>query len=225
MRHERLGQVSVIRLGDGENRFSPAWLDDVERALDEVEKLDGAGGLVTVGEGKFFSNGLDVDWMVDNPRQAEPYLARVQRLLARVLTFDGPTVAAVSGHAFGAGAMLALAHDWRFMREDRGYLCLPEVDLGLPFAPGLLALLQCKLTPAQATEALLTGRRFPGPAAREVGLVTGVAPQEELLEVALEHAGALTGKPAGAVSGIKRDLYAAAVAALTSLAPEVGTSA
>lgn len=48
-----------------------------------------------------------------------------------MLTLPMPTVAAVTGHAFGGGALLAMAHDWRVMRGDRGYFCFPEVDIRL----------------------------------------------------------------------------------------------
>jgi enoyl-CoA hydratase/carnithine racemase len=58
-----------------------------------------------------------------------------------------PTVASFNGHAFGAAAMLATAHDYRVMRDDRGYFCFPEVDINIPFTPGIAALIQAKLSP------------------------------------------------------------------------------
>src|SRR5689334_13950442 len=113
--------VHVLTLGDDENRFSPDWLTAVEDALDEV--VAAPAPLVTLGEGKQYSSGLDLDWLGQNPDQFAPYVARVEALFARVLTLPVPTVAAVNGHAFGAGAMLAIGHDWRVMREDRGFFC------------------------------------------------------------------------------------------------------
>ena len=210
----REGPVAVLHLGDDENRFSPAWIDEVDRLLDQV--LDGtdSSGLVTVADGRFWSNGLDIAWIAAHPDQLEDYLGRVHALLARFLTCPVPTAAAVSGHAFGAGAMLALAHDWRFMRADRGFLCLPEVDLGISFSAGMLAVLTAKLTPAQATDLLLTGRRFGGGEAQAAGLVLAAVPQPELQSRAVAHVQQLAGKPASALGPIKRDLYAAAVAAL-----------
>ena len=97
--------------------------------------IDDAGrdarALVTVGTGKHYSNGFDLDFLGALPRgDLEAFMDRVLRLLTRLLTFPVPTVAAVNGHAFGIGAMLALAHDRRVMRADRGWFCLPEIDLG-----------------------------------------------------------------------------------------------
>lgn len=210
----RSGPLSVLHLGSDENRLSPAWLGEVTHLLDAARDDEGSTGLVTVAEGKFWCNGLDVDWIGEHPDQLAEYLESVHALLGRFLAFPAPTVAAVSGHAFGAGAMLALAHDWRVMRSDRGFLCLPEVDLGLPFTEGMLALLTAKLTPAQATDTLLTGQRFGGIDACTAGLVTAAVDEGEVRARASALVQQYAGKPRGAVATIKRDLYAPALLAL-----------
>lgn len=204
----REGDVFVLDLGDDENRFSPGSIAAIGAALDEVETADGAS-LVTVGSGKQYSSGLDLGWLADpaNAEDAGGFVADVQRLLARLVVFPGYTVAAINGHAFAAGAMLSAAHDLRLMREDRGFWCLPEVDLGLPFTPGMTALLRAKLPPAAANAALVTGRRFDGPTAASLGIVDDTAAESDLLDravsLAAEHAGR-----AGAVRQIiKRGLY------------------
>ncbi len=58
---ETQDDIAVLTLGDDENRFSPEWLDTVDAHLDDVEA--NARGLITVGQGKFYSNGLDLDWL------------------------------------------------------------------------------------------------------------------------------------------------------------------
>ena len=108
----------------------------------------GPRALVTAATGKFFSNGLDLEWLGAHGDQNEDYIARVHALFARVLALPVVTVAALQGHTFAAGAMLALAHDLRVMRADRGFWCLPEADIGIPFATGMSALIQARLTPA-----------------------------------------------------------------------------
>ena len=57
------GHVRVLRLDDGENRFNRASIDALHAALDEVAAVVGPVALVTVGSGKFFSNGLDLEWL------------------------------------------------------------------------------------------------------------------------------------------------------------------
>ncbi|MGZ5398062.1 MAG: hypothetical protein ACXWEI_22205 [Mycobacterium sp.] len=64
---ERLGAVFVLTLGENENRFHPDNLAAINAALDEVEAADGASAVVTTGGGKFYSNGLDLDFMPPTP--------------------------------------------------------------------------------------------------------------------------------------------------------------
>ena len=103
----------------------------------------------------------------------QAFIDRSVVLLARFLTAPVPTVAALNGHAFGWGAMFALAHDQRVQRADRGWLCLPEVDLGLQFHPLQLSLIQAKLSPAAVAESILAGRRWDAEAALAAGVVDG----------------------------------------------------
>ncbi|GAA4158104.1 enoyl-CoA hydratase-related protein [Actinomadura keratinilytica] len=208
------GPVFVLDLGGDENRLSPDWIGAVHGHLDSVVDRSGPAALITTGRGKFFSNGLDLDWLGAHPEELLPYVERVHGLLARVLSLPVPTIAAVNGHAFGAGAMLALAHDFRVMRTDRGYLCLPEVDINMPFTPGMAALVQAKLTPAAAIASMTTGHRFGGPQARELGLVDDVADLERLIAVADARVRPLAGKDRATLGAIKTTMFASALAAL-----------
>ncbi|OBF95918.1 enoyl-CoA hydratase/carnithine racemase [Mycolicibacterium flavescens] len=211
---ERHGAVYVLPLGEDENRFHPDRLTAMNSALDEVEGADGPKAVVTTGSGKFYSNGLDLDFMAANPDAAEANLADVHALLARVLAFPAPIIAAVQGHAFAAGAMLALAHDQIVMRADRGFFCLPEVDLGIPFTAGMNALIRSRLPIATAHEAMTTARRYGGEDARAAGIVAATAGEGDVLDAAVARADALAAK-AGAVFGtIKARLYAEVIAEL-----------
>jgi enoyl-CoA hydratase/carnithine racemase len=205
--------IAVLNLGNDENRFSPEWLSTVNGYLDRIESGE-ARALVTTGDGKFYSNGLDLDWLAAHSDQGDWYVDQVQRLLARVLAAPVPTVAAVNGHAFGAGAMLGLAHDFRVMRVDRGYYCFPEVDIRIPFTPGMAGLIQAKLTPAAAVEAMTTGRRYGGADAATIGLVTASAAADELTSTAVGLVAPLTGKDPGTLHAIKSTMFAGATAAL-----------
>ncbi|WP_284746453.1 enoyl-CoA hydratase/isomerase family protein [Amycolatopsis sp. RTGN1] len=201
--------MTVLPLGDDENRFTPEWLQRVHSTLDEVDDM-----LVTTGGGKFYSNGLDLEWLMANGDKASEYVAEVQELFARVLTLPVPTVAAINGHAFGAGAMLAMAHDFRVMRSDRGYFCFPEADINIPFTPGMAALIQGKLTPSAAIASMTTGRRFGGPDALSFGLVDEIAAEGDVVKVASERVKALAGKDRGTLGAIKATMFAPAVTAL-----------
>ncbi len=209
-------KIAVINLGDDENRFSPEFLDTINAHLDDVEKA-GAQGLVTAGGAKFYTNGLDLDWLGAHAEQGQAYVARVQALLARVLTFPAPTAAAVTGHAFGAGAMLAIAHDVRVMRADRGYFCFPEVDIRIPFSDGMAALIQAKLTPRAAVASMTTGRRFGGADAAEYGIVDATAGEGEVTAAATDLVRPLAGKDPGTLGAIKQTMFRTAAQALTNV--------
>jgi Delta3-Delta2-enoyl-CoA isomerase len=212
---ERQGDVTVVRMAAGENRFNPAMLDALDAALDDVEGAEGPGAVVLTGEGKFFSNGLDLDWMGSAPPGGpEQLVRRVHGLLARLLVFPTATVAAVNGHSFAAGAMMAAACDARVMRADRGFVCLPEVDIGLPFTPGMTALLKARLPAATAHGAMTSGRRYGGEQALAAGLVDEAVAEERVLAAAVERAAALASKPRATLGAIKRNLYADALAEL-----------
>ncbi len=131
----------------------------------------------------------------------------MQTVLARVLELGVPTVAAVNGHAFGAGAMLALCHDAVVMRADRGYWCLPEVDLGMELTPGELGLIRAKLPPAVANEALTTGRRYSGPEALAAGIVQRTAEVDDVLDDATGIAAERAIRAGRTLRSIKRGLY------------------
>lgn len=204
--------VHVLDLGDTENRFSPDWMVAIDRLLDEV--VAAPAPLVAVARGKFYSNGLDLDWVGEHPGEFSSYVAQVQRLYARILTLPVPTATAVNGHAFGAGAMLALAFDWRVMRSDRGFFCFPEVDIRIPFSTGMAALIQAKVSARTAVDAMTTGARFGGPDALAAGLVDGVAGEEELLEEAVARVAHLQGKDTETLGRIKSTMYADVVTAL-----------
>lgn len=208
------GNVWILHLGDDENRFNPDWMTAVADALDEVVAKPEPRALVTHASGKIWSNGLDLDWLGQNQDQVQPFVDQVHDLFARFLAAPVPTVAAIQGHCFAAGAMLALAHDWRVMRADRGYFCLPEADINIPFTPGMSALIQSRLTPAVATTAMIGAKRFGGEEAAARGIVDAAVAEDEVLSAAVELAGAQAAKLGGTLATIKERMYAPALATL-----------
>ncbi|MGG7100046.1 enoyl-CoA hydratase-related protein [Rhodococcus sp. 24CO] len=211
-------KIAVLDLGDDENRFSPDWLDSVDKLLDQALR-EGAHALITTATGKFYSNGLDLDWLGAHTDKANWYVQQVQSLFARMLTYPMPTVAAVNGHAFGAGAMLGVAHDYRVMRDDRGYYCFPEVDINIPFTEGMAALIQAKLSPASAVVAMTTGRRYGGSDALAAGLVDATASVEALTTKAIDIVAPIGPKNPGTLGAIKSTMFASVVTALHTERP------
>jgi enoyl-CoA hydratase/carnithine racemase len=212
-RHEA---VFVLDLGDTENRFHPDWMTSVNALLDEVEKGDDPRALVTTASGKIWSNGLDLEWLFEHPEQFPSYTSAVHNLFARVLSLPMVTVAALQGHTFAAGAMLSLCHDFRLMRADRGFWCLPEADINIPFSVGMGALIQSRLTPQTAHEAMVAAKRFGGNEAYARQIVDEALPEPEIRERAIALAQAHASKAGPALNTIKTRMYASVLAALTS---------
>jgi enoyl-CoA hydratase/carnithine racemase len=211
----RDGEVFVLRMDAGENRFHPDFVRAWNAALDEVEAAEGPKALVTTGSGKFYSNGLDLDWMLgEGQGHANEYLHSVLAVIGRVLVFPAISVAAINGHAFGAGAQLAIAHDYRVMRTDRGYLCMPEIDMRVPLHPGMTAILQARLSKQTVHEVIATGKRYAAEEARARLIVEEALPEVEVLPRAVALAAGLAAKAHPVMSALKRGLYAPVLAAM-----------
>ena len=208
---QRTDDVYVLDLGDDENRFTREWMTDISEALDEIDGAEGPRALLTVASGKFWSNGLDLDWLTSNVDKAGEYVGQVHNLLVRMLSTQVPSIAVLQGHTFAAGALLALGHDFRIMRSDRGFFCLPEVDISIPFSPGMSAMIQGRLTPNTAHEAMCTGRRYGGNDALEAGIVSQALTEEELLPAATELARSLAPKAGTTLQTIRSTMYREAI--------------
>lgn len=173
--------VLTLRVDRGSNVFNPSLNSALSAALDVVEQREHPKALVVTGVGKFFSNGLDLEFLGSND-DASSMIEGVWRVLARLLVMDCRTVAAVNGHAFGAGLFLALACDHRLMRTRRGYLNWPEVNLGMPLSEGFAALTRAKVTdPRVLRDGVLGGRRYDSAAAAAAGLVDEECDVDRLL--------------------------------------------
>lgn len=192
--HERPGGTLVeLRMEAGENRWNTTFTRAFAAALDEVEAVTGPAVLITTSaDEKFFSNGLDLDWIMSGGGgeggEREAFGPEYMALLARIMTLGLPTVSAVNGHCFGAGLMVALCHDIRIMRADRGYLCANELEIGLPIPEPELAMFAHKLSPDAFHQTVVLARRWTGSDALAVGMVQQIEPQDRVVPAAMEAA-------------------------------------
>lgn len=198
--------VFLLDLGDGDNRFNLESVRAIDALLDEVDQSSPPTALITTASGKIWHNGLDLEWLAETGAWG-PLVTAVEHLFGRLMSLPMPTVAAVQGHAFAGGAMLALAHDVRVMREDRGYLCLPEVDLNLSFSEGFASIIEAKLPQPALHRMAVLGQRIPGEAAFKMGVVDALASESEVQNVAVATAGALSQKAGTAMADIRRNFY------------------
>jgi|SRR5688572_26694699 len=213
-RLDRVDEIYVLDLGSDRNVFNPDFVGEVSAALDEVVACAPPRGLVTTGSGEFFSFGFDLEWIADNPDAVGDLVAEMHELIARLLELPAPTVAALQLHAFAGGGLLALAHDYRVMREDRGYIGLPEIDVRIAFTPGMTELVKSRLAPQVAHEALTSGRRYTGEEAHAAGIVDELAAADDVVPRAIAKAKRLGGKDPATYGAIKANLYRETLASL-----------
>ena len=206
----RSGELLIIDFGDDDNRTSVAWVEAMNDLLDEAteQALRTPTALITTGSAKHYSNGLDLEHMatITEP-EISAYVRTVEGVLGRLLTFPAPTVAAVNGHAFGAGAFALVAHDYAVMRADRGFVCWPEVHLQMVFTPGLMAMIRNLLSNSTAREALTTGRRYGGPDAVAAGFVAEAVALDQLMAAASSYGRAHAATAGPNLGQIKRHLH------------------
>lgn len=196
-----------------EGKFNPDSLAAFCGALDQAEGDESIQGLLITGEGKTFAQGLDLDYLTrENPDKAMAFVDQCMAAVGQLLVFPVPVVTAINGHAFGLGAMIVLASDYKVMREDRGYFCLPEIDLSMVLIPPMNALVTGKLSGNNLRDVLLAGQRFGGIEAHARGIVDQHCAMEDLNTTAMALAQPLLGKDRAALTGLKRGINAAILA-------------
>ncbi|KAJ2713434.1 hypothetical protein H4R19_002256 [Coemansia spiralis] len=229
---ERPG-VFLLELNNGpENRFTKQFVAEVGQALDYIdvaldrlgpEEAAKGGALVTTSAGKFYSNGLAIEAAM---KQGDAFYVPYLQMLARLLTFRVPTVAAINGHAFAGGCMFAMAHDYRIMRADRGWIAMNEVDIGIPLIAGMAAIVKCKISDAShMRDCLLAGQRFTSSDALAARFIDCAVPEDKLLDTALEYAVRLAPKASGLnakIHLIKAEIYREAAVLLLAGGTDAG---
>ncbi len=200
----------------GENQIGSSMLEQWTDVLDRVESESGPRALVVTGTEHFWSTGLDLDELISlSETERLSFMHRFDRVLGRILTAPFATVAALNGHTVAGGALLALAHDYRIMRLDRGYMSLPSVDVGIPFTPGMSALISAKIPQPAAHDLVVSCRQIGGDEALELGVVNRTAASADVLSESVSLAASLANKNPSALQTVKRRLYPEATAMLT----------
>lgn len=203
--------VAIITMNDNENRFNPEFLQTFLAVLDQVEhKTETRTLIVQSAHEKIFSNGIDLEWLVGilhdrDLDAAKAFFYLLNQLFKRILTFPLITVAAINGHAFAGGAILCCAFDFRFMRSDRGFFCFPEVDLGIPFLPGMNAMLKKALPMYMVEEMQYTGNRLTAEDCEKHHIIRKACHVNNLMDEVLTFAKGLK-KERGIVAEMKKRL-------------------
>ena len=205
--------IALLTMKSGENRFNLGFCNELLNALDDIEKKTSVTALVVrSADEKIWCNGMDLDWLVPAIGRKDPDVEKFfdtqDQVYRRITFYPMITVAALTGHAFAGGAILACSFDFRLMRADRGFLCFPEVDLNIPFLPYMDALVQRAMPMHKVFEAELTGKRFTAAELEKYNVIRKACPSaDETVKEAVAFAKSLN-KGRGIVSEMKKVMNA-----------------
>jgi enoyl-CoA hydratase/carnithine racemase len=184
---KKQGGVAVVDMCNGANRMNQVFSEEMIRCLDEVAAdTEVTSVILTSSDEKNFSQGIDVEWIggklaAGDNDAVKQFMYRMNIIFKRLLLFPVPVVAAMNGHAFGNGAIIACACDFRFMRKDRGFFCFPEVDVSIPFLPGMIGFVRKAVPESCFNELLLSGRRATADELETAGVILNACDNQEAL--------------------------------------------
>jgi enoyl-CoA hydratase/carnithine racemase len=193
--------VAILKMVSGENRHNPDFNAEMLAAFDEIEKDTSIYSVVIVStDKKNWSLGIDLTWMMtaigkQDQESIKKFMYGLNDIFTRLLTFPMPVIAAINGHCFGDGSIMACACDFRFMKADRGFFCFPEVDIDIPLLPGMQACVKKALPYYKVEEMIFSGKRTGAPELAEHNIIVkACADEEELMKDALAFAKTFTKK-------------------------------
>jgi len=192
---EKDGGVAIVTMTNGQNRQNRIFAGDMLKTLDEIlADLSVQSVVLTSNDEKNFSQGVDVDWLMEkfgeqDFQSIKDFMYGMNEVFKKLLLFPVPVIAAINGHAFGNGAIISCACDFRFMRADKGFFCFPEVDIGIPFLPGMIAFVKKAIPYYKFQEMKYTGRRCGAPELEKHNIIVkSCADREELMKESVEFA-------------------------------------
>jgi enoyl-CoA hydratase/carnithine racemase len=188
-------KVAIVSMNNGANRQNLAFAQAMLAVFDEIlADKEIAAVVLTSSDEKNFSQGVDVEWLsqrfqAGDTAAIKAFLYGMNDVFKKLLLAPVPVIAAINGHAFGNGAILSCACDFRFMKSDKGFFCFPEVDLGIPFLPGMIAFIKKAIPYYLYNEMKLTGRRVGALELAEKHVLEKASPdQASLMQDALAFA-------------------------------------
>jgi len=195
--------VAVITLDDGKaNVYTHEVLDSLSESLDEAESDPAATAVLLVGRPGRFSAGFDLAAMTASAESMRDLVAAGGRFVARLLLEPLPVVAACTGHALAAGALVLLAADHRVGAAGDWKIGLNEVAIGMALPVWAVELARYRM-PSSEFDRIVLGQTGGPEEARAAGFLDRVVAPEDLIGEATAAAINLAGLRTGAVRGTK----------------------
>lgn len=205
--------VAILTMTNGENKQNLDFSNTLNAMLEEIIADKSVTALIiTSNDEKNFSQGIDVEWILGKLQKKEykpvnDFISGMDRVFKKLLLYPMPVIAAINGHAYGNGSIMSCACDFRFMTSDRGFFCFPEVNLGIPFRPGMNAFIKKAVPLYKLSEMQLTGNRFTAPELEAHHIILKACDdKEDLMTKALAFAKTFN-KKRGIFGELKKRLY------------------
>jgi enoyl-CoA hydratase/carnithine racemase len=201
--------VALLRLNrpEARNALSPPMRAEIAEALERLDADPEVRCVVLAGSDEYFAAGADIRTMAERPLDAPPD-PEGMRFWTRLAAIATPTIAAVSGYAFGGGCELAMACDM-IVCDEKTRFGQPEITLGIIPGGGGTQRLARAIGKQRAMEYVLTGRRWDARTAERWGLVNQVVGKGAWLTEAIELARIIAERPPLAVRLAKRAVQVA----------------
>jgi len=195
------GDVAVVTLDDGKaNAVSHELIRRLHEVLDETAD---ARAIVIVGRPGRFSAGFDLAVMGRGMEAATELVGSGGKLLMRIFGFPRPVVAACTGHAIAAGALLLLATDTRIGAEGAFKIGLNEAAIGMPLPHYAVELARDRLAPTHYTRSTLQAEIYDPVGAVAAGYLDQVVSADTVVAAAVAEGQRLGGLSTGAYAAIK----------------------
>ncbi len=209
LRIEVKDHIGYIRLQSGEqNAFNDRSLQEIIAAHDFMEKEPDVWGVIfTSASDTVFSTGLDAAFMLGLSRDQKLDMFRLLfNATRRVYAFSKPELVLLPGHAFAAGAVLAMAADWRFMADGKGRVAFPEVMLGISMPEAMIRMIGSQVGEHNMSALIQTGDMFKADECLRFGVVNELVPTDELKAQGEKFMRRLFQKPLAGIRAVKRNL-------------------
>lgn len=201
--YEVHNKVAVVTYDDGKaNVYTTEALEELNSALDRSEADPEVTAMLLVGRPARFSAGFDLATMTSSEASMRALVAAGGRFTARLLLHPMPVVAACTGHALAAGALVLLAADRRIGVTGPYKIGLNEVAIGMPLPRWAVELARFRMPACQFNRIILGEIGGPQDAVA-AGFLDEVVAEDSLMDVAGAEAHRLAELRRGAVSGTK----------------------